>query len=68
MESTARTGWNLGYTVYVVENACFTFAKPDYYGKAKTADDVHAMSLANLHGEYATVLSSSQLLSEKKLM
>lgn len=67
VESTARTGGNLGYTVYVVEDACFTFAKPDYYGKARTADDVHAMSLANLHGEYATVLSSSQLISGKNL-
>lgn len=67
VESTARTGGNLGYTVYVVEDACFTFAKPDYYGKARTADDVHAMSLANLHDEYATVLSSSQLISGKNL-
>ncbi|MDO6423774.1 cysteine hydrolase family protein [Saccharophagus degradans] len=67
VESTARTGGNLGYTVYVVEDACFTFAKPDYYGKARTADDVHVMSLANLHGEYATVLSSSQLISGKNL-
>lgn len=67
VESTARTGGNLGYTVYVVENSCFTFAKPDYYGKARTADDVHAMSLANLHGDYATVLSSSQLISGKNL-
>lgn len=67
VESTARTGGNLGYTVYVVEDACFTFAKPDYYGKARTADDVHAMSLASLHGEYATVLSSSQLISGKNI-
>lgn len=67
VESTARTGGNLGYTVYVVEDACFTFAKPDYYGKARIADDVHAMSLANLHGEYATVLSSSQLISGKNI-
>lgn len=67
MESTARAGGNLGYTVNVVENACFTFAKPDYYGKARTADDVHAMSLANIHGEYATILSSSQLISGKNL-
>lgn len=62
VESTARTGGNLGYTVYVVENACFTFAKPDYFGAARSADEVHAMFLANLHGEYATVLSCAQLI------
>jgi len=62
VEATARTGGNLGYTVYVVENACYTFAKRDYYGMDRSADEVHAMSLANLHGEYATVVSCERLL------
>lgn len=67
VEATARTGGNLGYTIYVVENACFTFAKPDYFGTYRSADLVHAMSLANLHGEYATVISSAQLVSKTKI-
>jgi nicotinamidase-related amidase len=62
IESTARTGSNLGLNVFVVENACFAFEKNDYFGIPRSADDVHAMSLANLNGEYATVLSSSNLL------
>ncbi|TDO95793.1 cysteine hydrolase family protein [Marinomonas balearica] len=64
VESTARTGGNLGYTVYVIDDACFTFAKPDYFGLARSADEVHAMSLANLHGEYATVISREQLVEK----
>ncbi|RBJ84798.1 hypothetical protein C3L29_006940 [Pseudomonas sp. MWU12-2534b] len=32
-------------------------------GRARTAEEVHAMSLANLQGEYATVLSQEQLLA-----
>ena len=67
VEATARTGGNLGFKVYVVENACFTFAKYDYFGTARSAEEVHAMSLANLHGEYATVLSSGQLVKKVKI-
>ena len=66
VESTARTGGNLGYTVFVVEDACFTFAKRDFFGVLRDAEDVHAMSLANLHGEYATVISRAQLIEKVK--
>lgn len=62
IEATARTGGNLGYEVFVIEDACFTFAKPDYFGTPRSADEVHAMSLANLDGEYATVVHSSTLI------
>lgn len=67
VEATARTGGNLGFKVYVVEDACFTFAKQDYFGNPHTASEVHAMSLANLNGEYATVVSAEQLLSKAKI-
>ena len=62
IEATARTGGNLGLNVFVVENACFTFDKCDYFGTLRSAHDVHAMSLANLSRECATVLSSSELI------
>ena len=62
VESTARTAGNLGFDAWVAEDACFTFDKADYFGKARTAEEVHAMSLGNLHGEYATVVSTTQIL------
>jgi len=62
VESTARTAGNLGFDAWVAEDACFTFDKADYFGKAHSADEVHAMSLGNLHGEYATVVSTEQIL------
>ncbi|KAF0863269.1 cysteine hydrolase family protein [Pseudomonas sp. LD120] len=62
VESTARTAGNLGFNVWVVADACYTFDKPDFAGRARSAEEVHAMSLANLHGEYATVLTLAQLL------
>lgn len=61
VEATARTGGNLGYQVYVIENACFTFAQPDFFGTPRSAVDVHAMSLANLDGEYAKIINSTKL-------
>ena len=62
VESTARTAGNLGFDAWVVEDACFTFDRPDFFGKAHSAEDVHGMSLGNLHGEYATVVSTAQIL------
>ncbi|WP_419712923.1 cysteine hydrolase family protein [Pseudomonas sp. NFX224] len=63
VESTARTAGNLGFDTWVVEDACFTFDKADFFGHARSAEEVHAMSLGNLHGEYATVVSSAQILN-----
>ncbi len=63
VESTTRTAGNLGFETWVAEDACFTFDKADYFGNARSAEDVHAMSLGNLHGEYATVVSTAQLIS-----
>ena len=60
VESTARTAGNLGFRTYVVSDATFAFAKADFDGAKRSAAEVHAMSLANLHGEYATVISSWQ--------
>ncbi len=63
VESTARTAGNLGFDTFVAEDACFTFDKADYFGTPRTAEEVHGMSLGNLHGEYATVVGSSQILA-----
>jgi nicotinamidase-related amidase len=61
VEATARTCGNLGFKTYVVSDATFAFAKHDYDGVPRSAQEVHAMTLANLQGEYATVLTASQL-------
>lgn len=63
VESTARTAGNLGFDTWVAEDACFTFDKADYFGTPRTAEEVHGMSLGSLHGEYATVVSSVQVLA-----
>jgi nicotinamidase-related amidase len=63
VEATARTAGNLGFKTVVVADATFAFAKSDYHGNLRSAEDVHALALANLHGEYATVAMTSEILS-----
>jgi nicotinamidase-related amidase len=63
VEATARMAGNLGYETYVISDATATFDKVDFFGHLRSAEDVHALSLANLHGEYATVVSTAELLN-----
>lgn len=68
VEATARMAGNLGFETYVVSDATATFDKVDFAGKHHEADEVHAISLSNLQGEYATVLSMVEIINllEKK--
>jgi nicotinamidase-related amidase len=61
VEATVRMAGNLGYATLLVEGACFTFARPDYAGTLRSAVEVHAMSLANLAGEYCRVVTTTEL-------
>jgi nicotinamidase-related amidase len=58
VEATARTAGNLGFKTFVVADATFAYAKVDFNGTQRTADEVHAMALANLQGEYAEVIGA----------
>ena len=62
VEATARMSGNLGFDTIVVSDATATFGRHDFDGQWRTAAEVHAMSLANLSGEYASVLSTTELL------
>ena len=61
VEATVRMAGNLGFDALLVEDACFTFGKRDWSGQLRSADEVHAMSLANLDGEYCRVVNSKSL-------
>ena len=64
VEATVRMAGNLGFDTYLVADACFTFARPDFDGTLRSADEVHAMSLANLDGEYCTVVKTDAVLCD----
>lgn len=63
VESSARSAGNLGFATTVVADATFAYAGKDYAGTLRTAGEVHAMSLANLNGEYATICDCETLLT-----
>jgi nicotinamidase-related amidase len=62
VEATVRTAGNLGFVVNLVADGCFTFERRDWNGTLRTAEEVHAMSLANLDGEYCKVMKAAEIL------
>jgi nicotinamidase-related amidase len=63
VEATVRMAGDLGFDTFLVEDGCFTFAREDWNGQLRTALEVHAMSLANLDGEYCTITETSEVLA-----
>jgi nicotinamidase-related amidase len=67
VEATARVAGNLGFDTVVVSDATATFDKQDLRGRWHTAESVHALSLANLSGEYALIQTTEQVLEAVQL-
>ncbi|MBI3453084.1 MAG: cysteine hydrolase [Rhodospirillales bacterium] len=65
VEATVRMAGNLGYAVFLAHDATFTFGRRDLNGRNWQADEIHALSLANLHGEYCTVVDTRQMLDAR---
>ncbi len=63
VETSARMGAILGYQVSVVADATATFDKTGISGEKYPSSLVHSLSLANLQGEYAQVVTTQQVLT-----
>jgi len=63
VSTTARMSGNLGFDTYVVDDATATFDRVGHDGRQYDAAEVHAISLASLHGEFATVLGTDEVLA-----
>jgi nicotinamidase-related amidase len=62
-ETTARMGANLGFDVAFVLDATHTFDLPDVVNGGRIdADTLARVTAANLHGEFAQVLSTDELI------
>lgn len=66
VEATVRSAGCLGFHATVAADACFTFDRPDLDGRARTADDLHRVAMANLSGEYAAVRTSDDILADTR--
>jgi nicotinamidase-related amidase len=62
VEATVRMAGNLGFHAYLAGDACWTFDKKLADGRTIPAGDMHAISLANIDGEYARVVDTRTLL------
>ena len=62
VSTTTRMAGNFGYDTYVVADATATFDRKGHDGRTYEAKDIHTISLANLHQEFATVLNTADLL------
>jgi nicotinamidase-related amidase len=61
-ETTARVGGNLGYDVRFVLDATHTFDRPDPQGRVVPADELARVTATNLHGEFATVVATAEVV------
>ena len=62
VETTARMGGNLGYDVRFVLDATHTFDRTGPDGTTLTADELARATATSLHGEFATVVSTRDLV------
>jgi nicotinamidase-related amidase len=63
VSTTTRMAGNLGFKVYLVQDACATFDKKTFDGQTIPADEVHSVNLASLHGEFCKVVDTKNALS-----
>lgn len=62
VSTTVRMAGNLGFTVYLVEDATATFDRLGLDGKMRFAAEVHAAALSDLSEEFATIVSTDDVL------
>jgi len=63
VETTVRAAGNLGYDTYLAHDACAAGNRAGINGEMFDAEQVHAMSVANLHGEFCTAIRSSEAIA-----
>ena len=55
---------NYGFDTYVVSDATATFERTGIRGQHYTAEEIHETALASLNGEFATVVTTADLIAE----
>jgi nicotinamidase-related amidase len=66
VETTTRMAGNLGFDAWLVRDATWTFDRTGPDGDEHSAEDIHAMTLANLNGEFARIVSTSAAIAALK--
>jgi nicotinamidase-related amidase len=66
VETTTRMAGNLGFDAWLVRDATWTFDRTGPDGDEHSAEEIHAMTLANLNGEFARIVSTSTAIAALK--
>lgn len=61
VETTVRMAGNMGFDVYLAEDACATTNRVGPDGADHDPDLLHELSVASMHGEFCTALPSAAL-------
>ena len=62
VETTTRMAGNLGFDTYLVDDCCSTCNRIGLDGIDRDPELVHAMTVANLHGEFCTAIKATDAL------
>ena len=62
VSTTVRMAGNLGFDTFVAADACAAQSRTGHDGKQHAAQTVHDVALASLHGEFAEVASTADIL------
>jgi Amidases related to nicotinamidase len=62
VSTTTRMAGNLGFATYLVSDATATFERTGPDGRHYSASEMHDSALASLHGEFCTVIESSEAI------
>jgi len=57
---------NLGFTTYLISGATAAFGLNDQNNNYIDSETIHNISLATLHEEFATVLTTEELINKFK--
>ncbi len=63
VETTTRMAGNLGFDARLVADACYTFDRVSLDGKVHSAEAVHDMTLTNLNGEFASIVTTDAIVA-----
>jgi nicotinamidase-related amidase len=66
VETTTRMAGNLGFDAWLVRDATWTFDRLGPDGDEHSAEEIHAMTLANLNGEFARIVSAAEAIAAVK--
>jgi nicotinamidase-related amidase len=62
VSTTTRMAGNLGFETFIVSDATATFDRANVDGSMRAAQDVHDAALSDLSEEFATVVTTAQIL------